>query len=580
MIVALKRAAALRPNMRNVSLRSNGLARMSSAQLSTSVRTPEGIYTSPFPDIAPPPYLPLADYVSEHWKRFGDKTACLDGVTGESRSFAELEKYAGAVTANLSDMGIGRGDVVGIYSPNHVDFILATLATSRLGAALTMVNPLYTEHELASQLEGSNAKVLFAHTSSVDIATKAIDRVGRDSGGRQKVENLVIIGDEGSVPEGATSMESLKRDVAKPILRTVDGVRGSDLVALPYSSGTTGLPKGTMLTHDNIVVNMMQTSVAEHDKFSSEDTLISPLPMFHIYAFTVLMLQSARTGHTFITMARFDLERFCQLVQDHRCTRAYLVPPIILGLAKHPVVEQYDMSSLKSMMSAAAPLGSDVETACAARLGCTIKQGWGMSELSPLGTLVPDDGLKPGSGSIGPCVSSTEAKIIDVDSGEPVEEGKTGELCIRGPQVMQGYLNAPDKTAECLDSEGWLRTGDIARADEDGYFYIVDRLKELIKYKGFQVAPAELEDVLTSHEMINDAVVIPVLDDDAGEIPRAYVVPRDPNAIDVESLSAWVSERVAPHKKLRGGIVFVDAIPKTASGKILRREVVAMDRAS
>eukprot|EP00939_MAST-03C_sp_MAST-3C-sp1_P004657 g4657.t1 len=536
----------------------------------------EGIYKSPFPDISRPPYVPLADFVCHKWGQYGEKIACVDGITQEQRTFADLDKFTAAAAANLRDMGISKGDVVGIFSPNHVDFIVATLATARLGATLSMVNPLYTEYELARQMKGAGAKALFVHASAFDTAAKAVKDLS-ESG--QSIDNIIVIGSD-AVPHGAISMSEIVESES-PILKTVDGVRGDDIVALPYSSGTTGLPKGTMLTHDNIVVNMLQTSVAECERFwAPDDVMISPLPMFHIYAFTVLMLQTAHTGNTLVTMMRFDLERFCQLVQEYSCARAYLVPPIILGLAKHPVVDKYDISSLKSIMCAAAPLGSDIERAAAERLGCNVKQGWGMSELSPLGTLVPDDGLKPGSGSIGPCVSNTEAKIVDVQTREFVEPGESGELLVRGPQVMRGYLNEPDKTAECLDADGWLSTGDIARADEDGYFYIVDRLKELIKYKGFQVAPAELEDLLTSNEHVSDAVVIPVPDDDAGEIPRAYVVLREAGAMEPDALIEWVGTRVAPHKKLRGGVVFVDSVPKTASGKILRREVVALDRAA
>ena len=200
-----------------------------------------------------------------------------------------------------------------------------------------------------------------------------------------------------------------------------------------------------------------------------------------------------------------------------------------------------------------------------------------MSELSPLGTCVPDDGLKNNSGTVGPPCAATSIKVIDLETGEALPPGEEGELCVKGPQVMQGYLDLPDKTRECLTEDGWLLTGDIAKIDEDGYVYITDRLKELIKYKGFQVAPAELEEVLCSHPGVADATVIPVPDEDAGELPRAYVV-RKTDDVSEESVRAFVKERVAPHKQLRGGVVFTEAIPKTASGKILRREVVAMDR--
>lgn len=274
-----------------------------------------------------------------------------------------------------------------------------------------------------------------------------------------------------------------------------------------------------------------------------------------------------------ITMSdRFDLEKFCELVQEHKPHRAHLVPPIILGLAKHPIVDNYDMSGLKMIISAAAPLGKETEEAARKRLGLDIKQAWGMSELSPLGTMVEDTNQR--IGSIGPVVSSTHGKIIDPETGKSLGPNERGELCIKGPQVMMGYFNDIEKTKECLSDGGWLRTGDLAYSDEDGFFYIDDRLKELIKVRGFQVAPAELEELILHNEHVQDVAVIQVPDEVSGELPRAYVVLK-PSAnteeVTEEYLKDWVKERVSPHKRISGGVAFVDQIPKSASGKILRR---------
>eukprot|EP00804_Cyclotella_cryptica_P027448 CCRYP_008862-RD/>CCRYP_008862-RD protein AED:0.06 eAED:0.06 QI:1226/1/1/1/0.75/0.6/5/140/283 len=269
---------------------------------------------------------------------------------------------------------------------------------------------------------------------------------------------------------------------------------------------------------------------------------------------------------------RFCLENFCKLVEDNRPERAHLVPPIILGLAKHPVVDTYDLSSMKMILSAAAPLGKDTEAAVRKRLNTEVKQAWGMSELSPLGTVNSDYNAK--SGSIGQLVSSSYGKIVDTDTGISLGPNQTGELVIKGPQVMMGYLNEPDKTAECISKDGWLRTGDLAYFDEDGYFYITDRIKELIKVRGFPVAPAELEELLLTNEYVQDVAVIQVPDEAAGELPRAYIVRKenaDPKEVTEQYLKEWVKERVAPPKRLDGGVVFIDQIPKSASGKILRR---------
>lgn len=312
------------------------------------------------------------------------------------------------------------------------------------------------------------------------------------------------------------------------------------------------------------------------------------------------MLYCAWQGQAVITMSgRFDLDNFCRLVEQHKPQRAHLVPPILVGLAKSASVDKYDLSSLQMIVSAAAPLSRDVEEAVVKRLDCDVKQGWGMSELSPIGTLNSDFNAKPGS--IGPLAPSTYGKIVD-DVGKSLPANVPGELLIKasrnmhhssiwfvnhnsrrngslhssqqGPQVMLGYLDEPDKTSECLSKSGWLRTGDVAQYDEDGFFYITDRLKELIKVRGYQVAPAELEALLLTHEHVSDAAVIQIPCEVSGELPRAYVVKKEDEAsaktseIDVYE---WMKERSAPHKRLDGGVIFTDTIPKSASGKILRR---------
>jgi acyl-CoA synthetase (AMP-forming)/AMP-acid ligase II len=280
-------------------------------------------------------------------------------------------------------------------------------------------------------------------------------------------------------------------------------------------------------------------------------------------------------------MPAFDLEKFLRVVQDRKCSRAHLVPPIILGLAKHPLVDKYNLSSLKSIVSGAAPLGSEVAQECSERLGdCVVKQAWGMSELAPIGTVTPDDDNRPGSS--GCTVASMLYKIVDTETGEPLPRGMEGEVVCTGPNVMTGYLNNPEANANAFDADGWFRTGDIGFADEDGFIFFTDRLKELIKYKGFQVPPAELEALLLTHPQIVDSAVIPVPNDEAGEVPRAFVTLAPGQTFDANAIAEWVAERVAPHKKLRGGIVQMiapDAIPKSASGKILRRVLVDRNKA-
>jgi acyl-CoA synthetase (AMP-forming)/AMP-acid ligase II len=343
-------------------------------------------------------------------------------------------------------------------------------------------------------------------------------------------------------------------------------------VALPYSSGTTGLPKGVMLTHHNLVSNILQSSIALD--VGAEDTMLGVLPFFHIYGMVVIMNLGLHYGATIVTMPRFDLEQCLDAMQRHRISFANVVPPIVLALAKHPIVDNYDLSALRTVFSGAAPLGTEVAQAVATRLGCIVKQGYGLTETSPVTHAVRLGSAQ--TAGIGPPLPNTESKVVDLATGEELGPDQEGEICIRGPQVMKGYLNRAEATAAMIDAEGWLHTGDVGYADAHGDFFIVDRVKELIKYKGMQVAPAELEAVLLTHPAIADAAVIPLRDEEAGEVPKAFVVLK--GELSADEICRYVAERVAPYKRLRS-IEFIDQIPKSPSGKILRRVLVARDRA-
>ena len=346
-----------------------------------------------------------------------------------------------------------------------------------------------------------------------------------------------------------------------------------DLVALPYSSGTTGVCKGVMLTHRNLVANLAQIAGSGHDW--RDETLVCVLPLFHIYGMVAIMNHGLYCGATVVTLPRFDFEQLLKTMQDYRVTFAHLVPPIVLALSKSPLVEAYDLSNLHTIFSGAAPLGADLARACSERLNCTVVQGYGMTETSPATHLSTREHNKPGS--VGLCVPGMECRLVSVETGEDVGVGERGEIHVRGPQVMKGYLGCPEATAETVDAEGWLHTGDVARVDEDGYFFIVDRAKELIKYKAFQVAPAELEAVLLTHRSVADAAVIPSPDDEAGEVPKAFVVVKEGHGLTEAEVLDFVAARVAPHKKVRR-VEFVAQIPKSPSGKILRRLLVDRER--
>ena len=382
---------------------------------------------SPYQSIPTGPYGNLSAFVMERLAReYGndDQIAFIDAFTNDKRSCGELRDTAFSLAISLrNDYGLEEGDTICLYSPNHIDYPAVILACGLLGLTITPANPLYTANELERQLHDSCTKFIISHSDCKDIATS------------MKIP-LMCIDEPEFLAIRAVPQEALPTSVDMfPNVSAGDDA----LCCLPYSSGTTGLPKGTIISHNNLVANLHQMDSAEGRFYdSSVDVLISPLPMFHIYGYTVSVLYSIWKGVPVVTMPKFDMEKFCHGIERHSCTRAHIVPPIILGLAKEPVVDKYDMSSFKVIMSAAAPLSADVASQCAKRLGCIVKQGWGMSELSPLGTVTPDDCAKPESercGSIGVLVASTEGKIVDPE-GNTVPVGKEGEFMIRGPQVL------------------------------------------------------------------------------------------------------------------------------------------------
>jgi acyl-CoA synthetase (AMP-forming)/AMP-acid ligase II len=518
------------------------------------------IFKSKVPDIQVPE-SDLTSVVLTRVDELGEKAALVDGISGRSISYLQLRELIAKMATGLHLRGFKKGDVFATFMPNVPEYAVVFLGVASAGGINTTVNSLYSTSDLVHQFKDSKAKFLLTIPDFLDRALPAAKECG--------IEEVFVLGES----EGLTPFSDLlDNDGSAPNIE-IDPKK--DLVALPYSSGTTGLSKGVMLTHENLIANMVLS--CQPNPVDETDSMIGVLPFFHIYGMVLILNLAIYRGATLVTMPRFELEHFLQMVQDYKITCLNLVPPIVLALAKHPLVENYDLSSVRIIGCGAAPLGVETEQACAARLDCKIHQGYGLTEVAGASHVNPADGISNKPGAVGPVLPNTASKIVDPETGEQLGANQRGEVLIAGPHVMPGYLNNEEATRNCIDDEGWFHTGDIGYADDDGCFYIVDRVKELIKYKGYQVAPAELEALLVSHSAIADAAVIPSPDEEAGEIPKAFVVLKE--EISPEEIMKFIADQVAPHKKIRK-LDIVDEIPKAASGKILRRVLVEQERAN
>ncbi|MGW7817260.1 4-coumarate--CoA ligase family protein [Streptomyces puniciscabiei] len=519
------------------------------------------MFRSEYADV-PPVSLPIHEAVLGHAAAYGERPALIDGTDGTTLTYEQVDRFHRRVAAGLAGAGVGKGDVLALHSPNTIAFPTAFYAATRAGAAVTTVHPLATPEEFAKQLGDSGARWIVTVSPLLQTARRAAELAG---GIRE-----IFVCDSAPGHRSLIDMLATTAPEPRPALDPAE-----DIAALPYSSGTTGLPKGVMLTHRQIATNLAQLEPAV--PATPGDRILAVLPFFHIYGLTALMNAPLRKGATVVVLPRFDLETFLAAIDNHRITGLYVAPPIVLALAKHPAVARYDLSSLKYVISAAAPLDATLARACSERLGLPpIGQAYGMTELSPGTHVVPLDRLHDApAGTVGRLIAGTEMRIVSLDDPDKdLGTGEAGEILIRGPQVMKGYLGRPDATAAMIDTDGWLHTGDVGHVDAGGWLFVVDRVKELIKYKGFQVAPAELEALLLTHPGIADAAVIGSRDDDGNEIPHAFVVRHTDAAEELteNEIMLYVAERVAPYKRIRR-ITFIDTVPRAASGKILRREL-------
>ncbi len=502
------------------------------------------VFTSPLPDVEIP-NVALTEYVFGPADAWPDRVAMIDGASGREFTFAEMRDQIARLAGGLAARGFGPGSTLALMAPNMPEYALVFHAAGVAGGTVTTINPVYGADEVRFQLNDAGAEFVITVPDFVETATAALV----DS----PADEVIAIGTEAFDALFGDPIEQVPVDPAEQV------------IVLPYSSGTTGLPKGVMLTHRNLVANLAQAKPMLD--YGDDEVALAFLPFFHIYGMQVLMNGLLAEGVKVITLPRFDMEQVLSLVQDESVTQFFAVPPIVLGLAKHPSVESYDMSSLRKIFSGAAPLGGELAQEAEDRLGAKVVQGYGMTELSPISHSTV--GLQSKPGSNGFAAPNTSCRIVDPE-GNDLGPGEEGELWIKGPQVMKGYLNNPEATAATIDADGWLHTGDVARIDPDDHMYIVDRVKELIKFKGFQVPPAELEALIITHPSVADVAVIGVPEIEAGELPKAFVVVKPGEEVTEDEIKAFVKAEVASYKQIRL-VEFVDSIPKSASGKILRR---------
>nr|AAT02218.1 4-coumarate-CoA ligase [Agastache rugosa] len=522
------------------------------------------IFVSKLPTIPISNHLPLHTYCFENFSQYPDRPCLLVGSDGKSYSFAETHLICRKVAAGLSNLGIRKGDVVMALLQNCAEFVFTFMGASMIGAVITTANPFCTSKEIFKQFNASKSKMIVTQSMYVDKLRDTGDDSLRLRRGFLRRHDRQPAGEMPAFLRANGGRRGRRPRRSRSIPTTPSRCR---------SLGTTGLPKGVILTHKSLITSIAQQVDGENPNLylKPDDVVLCVLPLFHIYSLNSVLLCSLRAGAGVLLMQKFEIGALLELIQLHRVSVAAVVPPLVLALAKNPLVDNFDLSSIRMVLSGAAPLGKELEAALLSRLPQAVfGQGYGMTEAGPVLSMSPCFAKVPlptKSGSCGNVVRNAELKVVDPETGCSLPRNQPGEICIRGPQIMKGYLNDAEATARTVDVDGWLHTGDIGYVDEDDDVFIVDRVKELIKFKGFQVPPAELEALLISHSQIFDAAVVPQKDDAAGEVPVAFVVPANGSELTEEAVKEFVSKQVVFYKRLHK-VYFVHAIPKSPSGKI------------
>ncbi|OIW07932.1 hypothetical protein TanjilG_20033 [Lupinus angustifolius] len=514
------------------------------------------------------PFLDITTFISSH--THNGNAAFIDSATGHQFTYHQLWLAVDAVSSSLSSIGIRKGDVVFILSPNSIYFPVVALSVMSLGAIITTTNPLNTANEIAKQINDSKPVIAFTTFQLVPKITASSP-------------NLPIIlmdeeEEEGKPQQQSKTVSTLLNMIRREpsVNRVKERVNQDDTATLLYSSGTTGPSKGVLSSHKNLI-SMVQIV---HRRFDAVDpqTFICTVPMFHVYGLAVFATSLLAIGSTVVVLSKFEMHDLLFSIQKFRATYLPLVPPILIAMMNNAdaINRKYDLSSLHTVLSGGAPLSKEVTEGFVEKYPkVTILQGYGLTESASIGSSTDSLEESRRYGTAGLLSPSMEGKIVDTESGEALPVNRTGELWLRGPFIMKGYFGNQEATASTIDSEGWLRTGDVCYIDNDGFLFIVDRLKELIKYKGYQVPPAELEALLLTHPAISDAAVIPYPDNEAGQVPMGYIVRNTGSSLSEKEVMDFVAKQVAPYKRIRR-VAFISSVPKNASGKILRKDLIKL----
>lgn len=507
--------------------------------------------------------IPVYEILQQTAQRLPGKLAIIDPGGNRELTFAQIDRESNILAAVLESWGIQKGDRVSFFMANGWEYIVGFYAALKTGAIVSPINPTFREGRVQHQLNDAESKILFAQENlfsplqGVPGKTPSLEKVILTRAEVRRGENFFLLEELLQRPEPSS-----------PVRPEIDPQR--DLAALPYSSGTAGLNKGVMISHFNLVVNTIQSMHAIETR--EEDILISFLPFNHIYGLTYFLCGAVYMGTTQVVMARFDAEECLRNIEKYRATLMFSIPPALLGLLNLPHAGNYDVSSLRYIWAGAAPLPRPISDGIRRKFGVPVARHYGLSEASPTTHSNPPE--RPKDGSVGIAVSDLKDRIMDTETGrKEMPPGEPGELAVRGPNVFQGYWKHPKDTKLAL-RRGWLYTGDIARMDEEGYVYILDRKKEMIKYREHQIAPAELESILMEHPAVRDCAVVGLPDKEAGEIPKAFVVLHPGVVAEPEALIDFVAERVPPYKQIRE-VALIAEVPKNVSGKILRRVLKA-----